>query len=254
MQLSLSHKILVVLAAVIALVLVVAAVNFLIIRYRGTPVPAPDIPRSLETYGQEGEVLRYAVLGDSTTISQGGDYNEGYARETARFLAGNGFRVSLQNFGQSGATAADVASNQAPKASEFNPDIALIAVGANDVTHLTSLSSIRESLKETIGTLKRANPDVRIILTGSPQMGAVPRFPQPSSYLAGVRTGQVNEVVRDIVANEESVYFAPIAAETGPRFAATPDKLFARDLFHPNTQGYNLWTNVLKNSLGSVLD
>lgn len=252
MQLSLPHKILILLATILAIVAVVAAVNFLIIRYRGEPVPAPEIPRAAETYGTD-KPLRYAVLGDSTTVSQGGDYDEGYARETSRYLADQGYRVTLKNFGQSGAVAADVARKQAPEAAEFRPDVALIAVAANDVTHLTSLDTVESNLKSSIEKLRQGNPDVQIVLTGSPAMGTIPRFPQPARYLAGVRTEQVNTVVRGIVDAHEAVHFAPIAARTGPIFDARPTELYALDLFHPNTAGYRVWTPVLTEALSAAL-
>jgi hypothetical protein len=38
-------------------------------------------------FGVGGETLRYLVLGDSTAVGQGGDYEQGIAVEAARYLA-----------------------------------------------------------------------------------------------------------------------------------------------------------------------
>lgn len=226
--------------------------NILVIKYRGQPVPVPDIPRATERFGS-GHAITYVVFGDSTTVAQGGDYDKGYVRATARYLADRGYAVTLHNFGVSGARAADIPASQIPRAQKqgIRPDIALVAVTANDVTHLTSLRSIQADLASSIDALRTLNPDVRIILTGSPQMGTIPRFPQPARYLARVRTGQVNTVVQHL-ANDKQVIFAPIALKTGPLFAAHPE-YYAADLFHPNNTGYATWTPVLNTALGSAI-
>lgn len=242
-------------ATAIALLLLIGVVvsNALIIKYRGQPVPVPDIPRTAERYG-EGSALQYAVFGDSTTVAQGSAYDKGYVRATARYLADRGYAVVLHNFGVSGARAADIPARQIPRARKqaIRPDIALVAVTANDVTHLTGLHAMETNLARSIELLRSLNPDVQIILTGSPQMGTIPRFPQPARYLAKVRTGQVNGMIRRLAA-EKQVLFAPIADKTGPLFAAHPE-YYAADLFHPNEGGYATWTPVLTDALNTALD
>jgi lysophospholipase L1-like esterase len=236
--------------SIMALILLVALVNVAVIKLNGSPVPVPTIPRGAELFG-EGKPLRYAVLGDSTTIAQGSDYDSGYVRASARFLAGKGYRVELTNFGVSGARASDVAADQAPQAAKARPDIVLVAVSANDVTHLTPIAKVRESLSATIATLRSANPDIRIIITGSPQMGTVPRFPQPSKLLARLRSNQTNTMAAQL-ARDTHITFAPIAAETGPAFARHPE-YYAADKFHPNKAGYALWTPVITQALSTAL-
>jgi lysophospholipase L1-like esterase len=219
------------------------------VAFNGTKVPAPNIPREAQMFG-EGQDLNYAVLGDSTAISQGGIYEEGIAVSTAKQLAPNQ-RVVLRNFGVSGARTKDVLQDQLPKVSAvFRPDVVLIAVGANDVTHLTRSGSVRGSLQAIITQLKEQNPNVKIILTGAPDMGAVPRFPQPLRWLAGVRTKQINKVFTE-ADQQENVSLAPIATSTGPIFQKNPS-LFAPDKFHPNTAGYKIWVPVLNESLTHV--
>ncbi|HEX8227352.1 MAG TPA: SGNH/GDSL hydrolase family protein [Candidatus Saccharimonadales bacterium] len=230
----------------LALLAVVLAVNFLAIRYNGTSVPVPAIPRGPENFGSGGNALTYVVLGDSTSVGQGGDYDQGIARATARYIARDTI-VTMHNLGVSGARAADVAGQQASAAARLQPDIVLIAVCANDVTHLTPIPEVRSSLESAITTLRSANPAVRIILTGSPQMGSVPRFVQPAKALARHRTGRMNTMVTE-AASTKQVTFAPIAAETGPIFDEHPE-YFASDKFHPSTTGYNTWVPVLQKAI-----
>jgi acyl-CoA thioesterase I len=229
---------------------IIAATNYALIRHTGTPVPIPDIPRTAETFGT-GTPLVYAVLGDSTTVSQGSGYDEGYARGSARVVADKGNRVQLTNYGVSGARARDI-SAQAENAAASRPDLVLIAVGANDVTHLTPIRDIEQGITRAVDTLRTSNPDARIVITGSPQMGSIPRFPQPASYLARLRTAQVNRMALRL-AGDKQLIFAPIADKTGEAFDRHPE-YYAADKFHPNAVGYALWTPVISHAVADALD
>ncbi len=243
-------KVLLIVLVIIGLLVCLVVVNYLAIRYNGTNVPAPTIPRQPEQYGR-GRPITYAVLGDSTSISQGGDYDKGYARGSARYLASKGYLVSFQNFGISGARTADLLRKQVPKAATLRPDIVLIAVGANDTTHFTNITSVRRDLAQSIADLRKANPTIKILLTGSPQMGSVPRFPEPSKTIMRQRSAQVNRAVRELV-DDKQVFFVPIADETGPVFMRHPD-YYAADKFHPNTTGYGIWTPVVTKVLDHAI-
>ena len=230
---------------VLALFVLFVLIEGLYVKYNGTVEPRPNTPRQAHTLGS-GPELSYVVMGDSTAVAQGGVYAEGYATKTAEFLAKTN-RVTWINVAVSGSRAKDVAGKQLPQALVHKPDVVLIGVGANDVTHLTSIGSVRASLASTIDQLRSQNPKVRIVLTGSPDMGSVPRFPQPVRWYAGKRTASLNSMVGKL-ADEKHVTFAQIAKETGPYFRKHPEA-FAADKFHPTTQGYQLWTPVIIKAL-----
>lgn len=246
----LNHKPVIILWVFLAVLVCVGIINAVIIAQTGTPVAVPVTPRGAEKYGN-GKPLTYVVMGDSTTVAQGGNYHKGYARTSARHLAKQGYGVTFYNLGVSGARSNDAAKSQTPEAAALKPDLVLIAVGANDVTHLTSVSSVKKSLSASIMDLRAANPGVRIVLTGSPDMGTVPRFPQPTRYLAGVQTDRLNRMVIAL-ATDKKVTLAPIASETGPVFAAHPE-YYAPDKFHPNDQGYAVWVPVINRALDQAL-
>ncbi len=242
-----------VLVAAVGIVLALAVfvlAEFLIVVLNGTKVPAPSIPRGPQMLGS-GPALSYVVMGDSTAIAQGAPYAEGYALYSAEHLAEN-HRVQFVNLGVSGARAQDVAASQAGQAASYKPDIVLIAVGANDVTHLTSNTSVAASMQTVIDILRRANPAVKIVLTGAPAMGSIPRLPWPLKQLAGSRTRSLNDGVFAPLAARDHLTFAPIAAKTGAAFAADPT-LFAADKFHPNARGYALWRPVVTEALDQAL-
>ncbi len=222
----------------------------LLLKFNGSPVPAPDIPRQPVVEG-DGEPLTYVVMGDSTAIGQGGEYEKGIAIESMHHLAASN-KVTMINTGVSGARAKDVSTTQLDDAIKAKPDVVLIIVGSNDVTHLTSIASMKQSLGDTISGLRRANCNIKIILTGSAQMGAVPRLPQPIRYLAEQRVKTVNAMFHSLV-NENQLTFSPIADKTGDTFKKDRS-LFAADKFHPNTKGYQVWVPVITTSLDEALE
>lgn len=204
----------------------------------------------LLNFGSEGPPLKYVVIGDSTAAAVGATQEEGIAINTARALA-DGRRIELTNLGVSGARARDVLERQLPAAEALRPDIVLLAVGANDVTHLTPLRSVRRSVAGIVDRLKRVNPGVVIVVTGSPDMGSPPRIPRILRGIASWRTKQVNRLF-DAEVQRSGVTFAPIALTTGPLFRRDRT-LFAEDRFHPNARGYATWIPVLNKALAEAV-
>jgi lysophospholipase L1-like esterase len=200
------------------------------------------------SFGSTGPALTYVVLGDSTAAGVGGTYESGIAVSTAKEL-GRRYRVSLINLAVSGARLDDVRKLQLPAAARLRPDLVLLSAGANDVTRLTGIRSMREDLRAIVQALTAANPGVKIVITGSPDMGSPPRIPWLLRGIASRRTKQVNRMFRAEAATYGLV-FAPIAEVTGPRFRRDRS-LFADDRFHPNDRGYATWIPVLDEALAS---
>lgn len=206
-------------------------------------VPAERMPT---TYGSSGLKLTYVVLGDSTAAGVGGTYASGIAVSTAKHLAQHN-TITMMNLAVSGARMSDVRRHQLPIAQALRPDIVLLAAGANDVTHLSGIRSMRADLRVIVSALRAANADVKIVITGSPDMGSPPRVPRLLRGLAFWRTKQVNRMFRSEAAAYD-LKLAPIADVTGPMFRSDRS-LFASDRFHPNDRGYATWTTVLNETL-----
>jgi lysophospholipase L1-like esterase len=201
-------------------------------------------------FGESGRNLIYVVLGDSTAAGIGGHYDRGIAISTVRELARQ-HRVTMINLSVSGAQLRDVRRQQLPAAEALQPDVVLLSAGANDVTHLTPIGSMRRDLRKIVQRLKAVNPDVRIVITGSPDMGAPPRIPWLLRGLASHRTKLANRMFEREVA-EQNLTFAHIARTTGPLFRAD-HSLFADDRFHPNDRGYATWVPALHQALAEAV-
>lgn len=207
--------------------------------------PSPE-PMSFGT----GTPFRYVVMGDSTGAGQGAPYDAGIAVRTAKHLA-ESRQVSLVNVSVSGARTADALRNQLPKVTALEPDAVLVSLGANDVTHLTGQKSVRQDLEGVVSGLIAANCNVKIVLTGSPDIGGARAFAQPLRWVAGWRTKSLNQVFEKTAA-ERRLTFARIADRTGPLFRRDRG-LLAADEFHPNERGYGTWLPVLEEALDEAL-
>lgn len=227
---------------------------FLLIEYvyiinNGVVVKAPTIPRQPKQLGK-GPALTYVVMGDSTSIGQGARYKNSYAVDSSNHLAKT-HSVKFVNVGISGATAKSVLDEQLAKAVSYKPDVVVLAVGGNDATHFTSGKTIQKSLQQIIDGLKKSNCDVRIVVTGSPAVDSVTRFPFPVKQLMGLRSQQVNNAFKPIIAKNK-LTLAPIALKTRQPFLDDPT-LLAQDNFHPNDRGYALWKPVINSALDQAL-
>src|SRR5262249_10812022 len=107
--------VLAILGTLLGLLCLVVVVDFLYIKLAGSPVPVPNIDRTPRQFGTTGAPLKLAILGDSRTVSQGGDYEKGIAVGAAQYLA-KSHQVTLYNYGVAGARARDVIDKQVPEA------------------------------------------------------------------------------------------------------------------------------------------
>jgi lysophospholipase L1-like esterase len=152
--------------------------------------------------------------------------------------------VQLTVFATSGARIGDVLANQVPQVRALPPDqapdLVLISVGANDVTHLTSSNTFRNAY---LGVLDQLPKSASVLALGVPDMGAIPRFAQPLRWLAGWRGNTLDAVVENM--RDHGADYVNIADFTGPLFGADPGRYYAADQFHPNDDGYRLWTDTV---------
>lgn len=237
-------------ALIIGLALVVfVAFEYAWLKFNGSTVPRPTIERTSQSLGS-GKALRYVIMGDSVAAGQGGDYDHSPAVGTAHHL-GETYKVDFLNTGVSGARTKDIVQDQLAPALAHKPDVVLIIVGSNDVTHLTSSRAIASNMQQAIDQFVAQNCDVKIVLTGSAAMGTARRIPQPLRYLAGIRSRQVNTVFDRLIADNK-LTLAPVARDTGPIFENNKN-LFAADNFHPNNEGYAVWTEVLSKALDDAI-
>ena len=199
----------------------------------------------------DGKPLRFVVLGDSTAAGLGaGSPEHAYATVLSERLGNDGYRVELIAFGVSGARTRDVAEEQVGMAVDANPDLVFVGIGANDSTHLTSLSDVERYMDQALTELRRSG--ATIVVAGPPDMRAH-AWLEPLRSIVGWRGRQVAARI-EAVARSHGVATVPLAEQAGPYFAAKPEEAYGADDFHPGPGGYRAWADAIYPVLVDALD
>lgn len=198
----------------------------------------------------DSPALLFAVIGDSTSVGVGTTPEKSFPWLLAERL-GKRFQVHLIVFGVSGARYPDAVGDQLPQVLSAKPDLVLIELGANDSTHLTKISKVKESVAAMVEALTRTG--TKVVLAGPPDMGTTRAFAEPLRTLSGLRGRQVADAVRG-QARDHQVPFIELAKATGWAFDREPQKYYSPDMFHPGEAGYALWAEVMYPTLQRVAD
>jgi lysophospholipase L1-like esterase len=195
-------------------------------------------PRCDGRYGTEhdGEPIRLVILGDSSATGYG--VHRAYETPGALFATGLAEHlrrpVELRCVAVVGATS-DGLVPQRELALEFAPDVAVILVGANDVTHRVRVGVACGYLAETVRQLRAAGTEV--VVGTCPDLGTVRPIQVPLRWLARQwsRDMAAAQTITVVEAGGATVSLGDLL---GPEFAAFPDMLFSEDRFHPSAAGY----------------
>ncbi|MGW4461032.1 SGNH/GDSL hydrolase family protein [Micromonospora sp. NPDC004704] len=199
-------------------------------------------------------VLRLVLLGDSSALGVGVNRVEDtvggqLARlladgtgPTSGNLAGEGHRlVHLSSVGVSGSRATDLATQVARALLGERPDVAVILIGANDVTALRRPGETAAYLGAAVRRLRNAG--VEVVVGTCPDLGAVRAIAQPLRQVTGLLGRRTARAQARAVLAAGGVA-VDLAAETGPVFRADAGTL-CHDGYHPSADGYRVWAHAL---------
>ena len=195
-------------------------------------------PRSTGDYGSEhkGTPLRLAVLGDSTAAGYGVHER---AQTPGALLATwiseatqRPVRLTCPAF--VGSVSAWLAP-QVETAVEAGVDLAIIFIGANDVTTWAGDSTAVGYLADAVRALRRAGAEV--VVATCPDLGTIQPIQPPLRWLARRWSRQLAaaQTVATVAAGGRTVSLGDLL---GPTFAAAPDRMFGADRYHPSVEGY----------------
>lgn len=218
--------------------------------YRADGVYLPDGSGPIPPSAHTGDVLTFAVLGDSSAAGLGVDRPADLPGVVlARGLAEEAGRpVRLDTLAICGCTTQDLGA-QVDAALVDPPQAALIMIGANDVTRRMVPRQSAELLGEGVARLREAG--AAVVVGTCPDLGAVRAIPQPLRAIARAWSRALGRLQRDVVLRAGGMP-VPIADLLTPEFSTQP-ALFSRDHFHPSTAGYDAACSVLLPALCSVL-
>jgi lysophospholipase L1-like esterase len=180
--------------------------------------------------------LRLAVLGDSVAFGTGASrISEAPAHRLAAALAAAGVPAVPRVFAVPGAVSADLPA-QVERARAWRPDVAVVVVGANDLTRLVPPDRAAAALGSAVRELTSAG--VRVVVAPAPDLSVVPNV--PPALRAIVRLGsQVLRRAQVRAAIQQGALVADAEGTTSAAFARDPS-LFSADRFHPSGAGYGV--------------
>jgi lysophospholipase L1-like esterase len=195
-------------------------------------------PRGDGLYGakQPGDPLTLVVLGDSSAAG----YGVHRPRETPGALLATGISrrlrrpVRLHRYAVVGAHSTQL-DPQVEAALECRPDLAVILIGANDVTHRTGVGVAVRHLIDAVRKLRAAG--ARVVVGTCPDLGTIRPIDPPLRWLARRWSRQL-AAAQTVAVVEAGGWTVSLADLLGPRFATEPHRMFSADRFHPSAEGY----------------
>ncbi|MFJ5632490.1 SGNH/GDSL hydrolase family protein [Streptomyces goshikiensis] len=206
----------------------------------------PDPPRADGLYGSEfggpersPGPLRLAMLGDSTAAGLG----VRRARQTPGALLASGLAsvaerpVELRNVALSGAMSDDLDRQTGLLLQDDTPppDVAVIMIGANDVTRRMPPTQSVRLLSAAVRRLRLAGAEV--VVGTCPDLGTIEPVYQPLRWMARRVSRQLAaaQTIGVIALGGRTVSMGDLL---GPEFAANPREMFGPDSYHPSAEGY----------------
>ena len=125
---------------------------------------------------------------------------------------------------------------------EYQPDVAVIIVGGNDITHRVPVATSVSHLTEAIARLRSRG--TQVVVGTCPDLGALRPVPQPLRSL-GSRMSRQLALAQADAAVAAGAYAVSLRHAVGPFFISQPDEMFSLDRFHPSALGYRRTAEAL---------
>ncbi|MCW2681305.1 MAG: family lipase [Frankiales bacterium] len=214
-------------------------------------IPTEQAPRAAGSYGRGKRGVKpvhLVVLGDSAAAGLGCER----ADQTPGALVAGGIardlrcRVDLDVVAVTGARSADL-EVQVARALRRPVDVAVIVIGANDVTHRVPIAAAARDLSRAVAALRAAGADV--VVGTCPDLGSVKPVMQPLRTVAAhwSRRLAAAQTVATVDQGGVAVSLGDLLAQ---EFSEHPH-LWSADRFHPSADGYR---RIVDAMLPSVLE
>lgn len=195
--------------------------------------------------------LELLVLGDSSAAGYGMtttyDAPPGLLASGLAHIAGRSVHVRSEAFvgARSGALMA-----QLDRAGHPTPDVCVIVVGANDVTHAVRPRTAAAQLGAVVRRL--TDDDVAVVVGTCPDLGTITPLQQPLRLVARTWARQLARAQTVAVA-EAGGRAVSLGSLLSADFYAAPGELFGNDRFHPSLAGYASMCAALLPSVAAAL-
>ncbi|WP_232802228.1 SGNH/GDSL hydrolase family protein [Alloalcanivorax mobilis] len=173
------------------------------------------------------------MIGESTAAGVGVQHHhQGLAAHTARALATRLRRpVHWHTLGVNGIRAAALLEHLRQHPFHEPADLAIISLGVNDTTDLTTTRQYRRALNQLIDTLRQHQPGLPVYLLALPPMQHFTALPAPLRQLLGHRATRLDREQHTLAARLNGVYHLAYPAVQEAEY-------LAEDGYHPSEKGY----------------
>ncbi|SDF50961.1 SGNH/GDSL hydrolase family protein [Klenkia brasiliensis] len=210
-----------------------------------------DPPTGEGRYGHyRGKPVVLAVLGDSSAVGLGVDR----AEQTPGVLVASALAelaerpVRLVKVAVSGARSEHLAE-QVERVLPAAPDVAMVMIGANDVTARAKPALAVRDLAAAVRRLREAGCEV--VVGTCPDLGTIRPVAQPLRTL-GRRWSRQLAAAQTIAVVAEGGRTVSLGSLLGPQFASDRS-MFSNDEFHPSAAGYAAAAACLVPSVADAL-
>ena len=206
-------------------------------RTESTPSAARTLPSGRDV------PVAYVALGDSTVEGIGATSPEkNYVGRIFTRLKDQYPAAKVDNLGVAGATSADVALQQLPKAVALRPTLVTLSVGPNDITQGRDIDEYARNVDAILGTLAR-DTDAVVVVNTLPDLAVSPIFRSEEKQIVGALSRAYN----DILVEKARQYGAEVVELYAPSQDEVPanTSLFAADNYHPSDAGYARWAEFM---------
>lgn len=196
-----------------------------------------------------GAVIELLLLGDSIAAGLGAEHPDGtLGARLAKGVAKKTHRsVRLTTAARVGSESWMLPEQLMSLPPSYRPDVAVVIVGGNDVTHRVPIAGSVKHLTEAVQALRVRG--AHVVVGTCPDLGALKPVPQPLRSL-GSRASRQLAAAQAEAAHAAGAYVVSLADVVGPFFITNPDEMFSLDRFHPSAVGYK---RTAKAVLPSVL-
>ena len=191
-----------------------------------------------------GDRIDLLVLGDSIAAGLGAEEpRQTLGARLARKLAKRTHRaVRLHTAAVVGAESSALAGQLSGLPPSYRPDVAVVIVGGNDVTHRVPVAESVAHLTECVSALR--DRGTRVVVGTCPDLGALRPIPQPLRVLGSRASRQLASAQARAV-HPLGAHVVSLADAVGPFFTSAPEEMFSLDRFHPSSLGYKRTAQAL---------
>lgn len=227
------------------IIIIVISINIFILFLRisiGRQIAKESIP-----FQHLDRNAKYKALfaGDSTAVGTG-------AKSPNDSIAGRFYKdnpsFEVINIGKNGLKTSELIPLLKQQKEKF--DLVIIQIGGNDILGLADINDLSKEINTVLKLSKSLSNKVVLITAGN--VGLAPFFPKPFNFLYTQKTKEVRNVFIQAAKKEQVYYIDLYKNKEDDIFSKNPSKFYAKDMLHPNSEGYRIWYMQLKKTIDKM--